>query len=469
MADNLRVTLPLVNRAQVVDPKSNAANIPQFNLQDITKVMKPAPEAELLMQNNGLLEEETASSILLDLLKDPSVTVSFLRNISMLQEIIGLIPGQTQPLTGEIEQMFQQLMLNPEDLASEMLQQESAATRFRGDVFDVLRGLLDQNPQNRQVLQSVLDVLKSVNLYLTKRDVLDAVSNSLEYLSKSLSPSKTLSGKLMELAQQFRAGGSDEKFTELKNAALALFSEVEESILFSSKMAKMQSIAVYNLSRFNGGVDHLEVALERLLSLLPSDEQKEQFLSGMMRLLTQPEESAGRQTRVLDLLSEIITRQAGSEEVAKQGSTEQLNKIIQSLLSSPSNFTPLLHFILPLQYENVQSFMEMWINPNGEEDDPRATDRSQTSLHFLMVFDIGGVGRFEMELFVRDKTIDMALFCPTAFTEVFESARSDINRCLRGLDYQFGDIRIDGLERSRSLIEVFRALPYRRTGLDVKI
>lgn len=50
-------------------------------------------------------------------------------------------------------------------------------------------------------------------------------------------------------------------------------------------------------------------------------------------------------------------------------SADKVEKIIHSLLSSPCNFTPLLHFVLPVQYQDLHSFAEIWINPNGGEDD----------------------------------------------------------------------------------------------------
>ena len=87
-------------------------------------------------------------------------------------------------------------------------------------------------------------------------------------------------------------------------------------------------------------------------------------------------------------------------------SSDKLEKIIHSLLCSPCNFTPLLHFVLPVQYEGLQSFAEIWINPNGGEDDRERQSDGGRVIHMLLAFDVGGIGRFELELFVRDKVID---------------------------------------------------------------
>ena len=51
----------------------------------------------------------------------------------------------------------------------------------------------------------------------------------------------------------------------------------------------------------------------------------------------------------------------------------------------------------------------------------------------------------------------------------YTAAQADLSQCLRGLDYRFGEIQFNRLERPRSLMDVFRSLPYRRTGVDVKV
>lgn len=69
-------------------------------------------------------------------------------------------------------------------------------------------------------------------------------------------------------------------------------------------------------------------------------------------------------------------------------SADKVEKIIHSLLSSPCNFTPLLHFVLPVQYQDLHSFAEIWINPNGGEDDSTRREAPGETIHMLLVFDM---------------------------------------------------------------------------------
>ena len=117
----------------------------------------------------------------------------------------------------------------------------------------------------------------------------------------------------------------------------------------------------------------------------------------------------------------------------------------------------------------MRSFAEIWINPNGEEGDREQPADGKQTVHMLLSFDIEGIGRFELELFVREKVIDFSLYCPPAYVFAFAETRDHLRACTGQTGYQIGKLRVDRLEHPRSLMDVFRSLPYKRTGVDVKI
>lgn len=168
MADILKITTPLVNKNQIQPNKQATDPSVPFNLQDVTKVIKPASNGELLKQNNGMIQKEEASTILSNLLKDPSVTVNFLKNIFILQEIIKLLPVNNSTVTQEIEQLFNSLLIKPEDIVVEMMRQENTSTVFKGELFNFLRGLIARNP-TPEIRAGVANLLKSINGLLGKQ------------------------------------------------------------------------------------------------------------------------------------------------------------------------------------------------------------------------------------------------------------------------------------------------------------
>ncbi len=471
MADILRVTTPLINKSQQVETKPNIDPAAQLPIQDPTRVPRPGAQSELLQQNNGMVQQDETSAMLLNLLKDPSVTVNFLKSISSMEALIKLLPVNNSPFTKEIEQMFGELLVPAEGIAGEMVRQEHASTYFKGELFDLLRDAIRQNPEQGELRDAAVSFLKALTLYHTRREALGSVANSLQYLSDTLSSSSILSQKLAQLANRYRAGDAPSFFRFLRQDTLELLREVEESILFSDKTEKVVRMAIYNLSRYNDNGTFLQESVSRMLMQLRGDEARENFLSALEQLLEQEKQQIPGQKRedtALGVLTRILQRQMTSEELMAS-SSDKLEKIIHSLLCSPCNFTPLLHFVLPVQYENLQSFAEIWINPNGGEDDrDRPSDAAQV-IHMLLAFDVGGIGRFELELFVRDKMIDFSLYCPPAYTNLYGEIKNDLRRCAGDTGYRFGEIKVDRLDRPRSLMDVFKSLPYKRTGVDVRI
>ena len=471
MADILRVTTPLVNKSQAVEQKPNVDFTGPIPIQDPTRVPQPSAQSELLSQNNGMLQQEETSALLLNLLKDPSVTVNFLKSISSMEAVIKLLEVNNSPFTKEIEQMFGELLVPADDIAAEMGRQEIGSTYFKGELFELLRDGLRQNPEQGELRESTVSFLKAMTLFHTRREALGSVANSLEYLAKTLSASKGLSDKLLDLAARYRAEDAPKQFTSIRQDTLALFKEVEESILFTDDTEKVLRMAIYNLSRYNDNGTFLQESVSRMLLQLRGDKARETFLSALQDFLEQeklPENQRTQNRTALGVLTNILQRQLSDEELMAS-SADKMEKIIHSLLSSPCNFTPLLHYVLPVQYEDIQSFAEIWINPNGGEDDrDRANDGSQV-IHMLLAFDIESIGRFELELFVREKVIDFSLYCPPAYAGVYDEVKGDLRSCAGNTGYRFGEINVDRLDRPRSLMDVFKSLPYKRTGVDVTI
>lgn len=471
MADILRVTTPLVNKSQMVETKQNVDLTSQFPIQDTTRVPRPMGQSELLGQNNGMLQQEETSALLLNLLKDPSVTVNFLKSISSMEAVIKLLPVNNSPFTKEIEQMFGELLVPADDIAAEMGRQEDASTYFKGELFDLLRDAIRQNPEQTELKESTVSFLKAMTLFHTRREALGSVANSLEFLAKTLSASKGLSEKLTDLANRYRAEDAPRQFTSLRQDTLSLFKEVEESILFSQNTEKVLRMAVYNLSRYNDNGSFLQESVSRMLLQLRGDKARETFLTALQSFLEQeklPQEQRTQNRTALGVLTNILERQMNNEELMAI-SSDKMEKIIHSLLSSPCNFTPLLHYVLPVQYEDIQSFAEIWINPNGGEDDRDRPSDGARVIHMLLAFDVESIGRFELELFVRDKVIDFSLYCPPAYAGIYNEIKDDLRGCTGKTGYRFGEINVDRLDRPRSLMDVFKSLPYKRTGVDVTI
>lgn len=582
MADILRISTPVVEKNQSITPKPGLEPASEFNLQQSNKVIQTHNQSQLLGQNNAKLQGSDTPTILLNMLKDPDVTVSFLKNISMLEEIYKLLPANNSTVTPEIEQLFHQLLINPEELAKEMQRQEDSATVFKGPFFDFLRNVSYQNASSGETQRAIANLLRSMNNLMCKDDILDAVANSLQYLAKNMNSSQNLTSRIAQLVQGYQQGTMP--FDTLKNKTLVLLRDVENSILFSPNLAKTVSITTYNLSRYNDSLSFFQEAAVRLRQLLrgperqtlakyasaflnwvrngakpkdaaqagiqlaqvryqkqemsnmPEEAEKEGIPLGQEAAAKQPlveqqqeqqppaqqnpetdpdgqnrqgtqqqtkeEQAAQEQTaateqqftdetellqrephemvvpkhaveereqlpsRVMDALVSMIGKEA-SREGLSSSEEKRIDNILQSLLSSPCNYTPLLHFVVPAFFEDIRAFAELWINPESDAKDmPRGVDHG---VHLLMVIDAEAAGRFEAEVFAHDKIVDLHLFCPPEYEKQIRPYLSEITGALKNTAYRIGQVRLAPLERARSLMDVFKSLPYKRVGVDVTI
>lgn len=472
MSDILKITTPLINKNQPVSPRQPVDPATPFNIQDTTKVIRPHNQSEILKHNTTTLEGGDGSKLLLNLLKDPAVTVTYLKNIFLLEEIFRLLPANNKTVTNEIQQVFRELVLQPDELAPEMLRQERESTQFKGELFDFLRALISSPAEQEQTeLQgAIAGFLKAMNNIKAQKDIMDAVSNNLTFLKNNLPMAHALAARLENLIKKFDAAEGKENFQALKAETLQLMRELEESFYFSQKFGKIVSIIVYNLSRFNDNADYFDESIYRLKRQLPEplrskfvqiiEDFREKHLSDHAL------EPAPLESKVMDALIKIISNQAlkSGESESEEAKTKA---ILHSLLSSPCNFTPLLHFILPFSDGGLRAFAEVWINQ--EPADSGSAGGGGQALHFLMVIDVETIGRFEAEFYVRDKTIDFTLYTPPECGESYKAVIDALPGILSRTEYRVGRTALRSLDRTRSLMDVFKSLPYKRVGLDVKI
>ncbi|MCI2047904.1 MAG: hypothetical protein LKJ90_09350 [Faecalibacterium sp.] len=469
MPDILRVTTPIINKSQQVHPNAAPDAASSFNVQNTSQVSPLQQQSSANNKNAGVLQEKDTPTLLLSLLKDPDVAVTYLQNISLLEETFQLLPANNTTVTEEIEQIYHMLMLSPEEIAPELERQQDLSTTFRGELFDFLRQVSAENPDNGSLQIALARQLKAASCLIDRRDVLDAVSNNLTYLKSGTLPGSELESRLDTLIRALQSPNAERNFPMLKGEALSLLKEMESSISYTPQQEKNLSIAIYNLSRYNTSRSYFREAMTWLRKSL-SPEQRATFsrlAENFLREQTGPEKAPETpQSRVMQALTQLIQKQA---EADHQSASEaaKTEKILHSLLSSPCNFTPLLHFVVPAEQNNTHAFAELWINPQSDEKD--MPEGAGKGIHILLVADVEGTGRFEAEFFVYDKTLDFSLFCPPGQEDNYRAVLQAVPKALAGTEYRLGQTRLEPLERARSLMDAFKSLPYKRMGVDVRI
>ena len=74
-----------------------------------------------------------------------------------------------------------------------------------------------------------------------------------------------------------------------------------------------------------------------------------------------------------------------------RSNVQQFYTIMNGMLMNESVYMPLLHFMIPFQYEDNNVVSEMWVDPDAR----RKTEDEGRKIKLFMKFDIQRLGKFE--------------------------------------------------------------------------
>ncbi|MDE6600189.1 MAG: hypothetical protein K2K34_08950, partial [Oscillospiraceae bacterium] len=214
----------------------------------------------------------------------------------------------------------------------------------------------------------------------------------------------------------------------------------------------------------------LNTLIDRLSVIVNGAEDMDKKIilaQGINLLLTEMAQAQGIQYRppttmenMLDFLIKNI-----NDPSLKSLSDMTRPDMIQGLLSAPGVFTPLLHFLVPMNMDGMKAFGELWADPDADRDP--ATGESDN--HLFLCFEIENAGYFELEVYARGKSVNAALLCPAGTERNYLPIKEMIPELAASCGYNAERIMIEPLKRRRDLTNIFPKLNERRTGLNVRI
>ncbi|MDE6030410.1 MAG: hypothetical protein K2G32_02195 [Oscillospiraceae bacterium] len=218
--------------------------------------------------------------------KDPTMAVETLKdllNVEVLNQ--ALITGHTD-LYGSLENLAKELYVTPEELVQEIQNQEQQNTMFSGhEFYDVLREVA-QTTTDKDTKELIGNLLKSLNFAQNKNEILGALRANLKFLSDYYAPNEKLSGKLLNLSQQWGAQDADKFFDYLKGETLAILKDVSGSLLNDDKTQMLIPLIVHNLSRYNNSPYMCKEYFNLLLTQISSGTLRESLKNSFNRLFT---------------------------------------------------------------------------------------------------------------------------------------------------------------------------------------
>lgn len=441
MADSLKVSPTMIKQPAVSRHQADP-QIP-FQIKDVSKVNNLNVSKQTSSQNQTLLNSD-GPKLLMDLLKNPENSTHFLHSLYLLQEISQLVPLDNTVLNVELEKLFNSIFLKSDHVLSELLNQSKQSSLLKGELFDWIRNTLINHPEYEQ---KFIQLLKSMNHMKSKESYRQSLINQTLYLKNEFNNTKQISVIESYLSKL-------EENTDLSKSFIEMVNELEKSVVYRPDIKRNIGIMQYNLSRYL-----MESNLDDLLEYF-KDCLKDEFnlFHQLFNDYLDKPVSAYNPSSVIEKITQVLELEVSHSTLL--GLThDKIESIVISLLSSPSHFVPLLHFVLPIQSELLQAYSEVWIDVKN--------DNNQNSNHVLCAMEIEKFGHFEIELWLVNDRIRCDVYCPTEFVEQFKPVINNLSKRIFESSFKLEHVNIKSLNQARSLLDVFTHLSELQNGINV--
>lgn len=213
--------------------------------------------------------------------------------------------------------------------------------------------------------------------------------------------------------------------------------------------------------------------LNNILKEMPDIEQREDVFrtfTEIVNMMAQRKElpvtsNIPSSPSTLDKLTDFIAKNINHEAIQSLDNFNASN-LLQSLLNAPGVFTPLAHYVLPLQFEDTKAFGELWVD--NDENNPNNTPVGQKNYHLFLTFDIESVGRFEVDMYALGENISLSFLYPEGFDYRVKRLTDKIDLVIRNIGYKPVKMETAVLRKPHNLTEVFPKIVDRRKGLNVQ-
>jgi hypothetical protein len=142
------------------------------------------------------------------------------------------------------------------------------------------------------------------------------------------------------------------------------------------------------------------------------------------------------------------------------------SNLLQSLINAPGVFTPLAHYILPLDVDGIRSFGELWVDADDGNAAAKASG-GKAKYHLFLSFEVEAAGRFEVDLYADGRDVNLSFFYPESFSEKAAPLLGKVNRIIAGTGYTTREIRTGPLIKPHDLTQIFPDILEKRTGFNI--
>ena len=164
-----------------------------------------------------------------------------------------------------------------------------------------------------------------------------------------------------------------------------------------------------------------------------------------------------------DGLSELLLK--GANGYGGLENVQQFYNIMNGMLINESVYMPLLHFILPFQYEDQNVMSEMWVDPDAKRD----SEDEGRKIKLFLKFDIRSIGKFELLLMLQDRQAKVQLLVPPQLAKQDKKIQTEVAEILKKNGIRFSQLMVRERVRDRRVDEIFPEIREKERTINVRI
>ena len=174
--------------------------------------------------------------------------------------------------------------------------------------------------------------------------------------------------------------------------------------------------------------------------------------------------STGYESETMKALTSFIDRNVNHPAIRGIDNFNASN-LLQSMLNAPGVFTPLAHYIIPLQVDDTRAFGELWVDNDNSSG---GGEEQEKHYHLFLTFDVEAVGRFEVDAYSKGSKLNLSVLYPKSYRYRVSNLTDKITKIAAGVGYNVENFKTGILFKPHSLAETFPRINENRRSFDVK-
>lgn len=466
-----------INAANRTGP-ANQNNPNLHNVPDPSRVIRADGKTE--RQDNGdtsqpstLRYDSNFSSFLQRLQASPDLTEIFSRIFSGQTETI-VTSGLQTGAAAEIAQLADLLQMDQEQLVTFLKEQMNAGSRFNGPLFTILRGAYQQS-SSETMKADILRFCKNYSDNSSTKHIESNIMRNLNQITRSIPA--TWGGKLDELAKQVQRfinyGDRTGALKLLQGQVLPFMSDYTSRTHDMGTARSFLSLLTLDIARYENGTEANVTQSFQQLKNYPFLNDLIGKLDDKMLMRTLKNTAfakAPAEGTFVNKLVEFATKALRGD--ASSETQESVRSMLKSFLVNESVYMPLNHYIIPLEWDGVWMFSELWVDPDADQDAENGRPRregDENTVRFLFKLDIQSLGFFDMVLACRGENVSLQINCPERIAPFSGTIEKALNGILVDNGLKPEAVIVKKMETPLTISQVFPKIFERKDSINVKI